>query len=368
MLREGVAERLTLGASGLVSWCPVGRPNEVAWIMKPIALVTGWNLLPFIAFLDGIGAPVGRWLADARIPARVMESPDRSVPLRLCLDFMERAASAEGADSIGLDVGRHATAESFGRAGSTLGRCPTLYSRINLSCRLLSAFNNCSAMWLESDGDDVQLHARFDCTREPALRHAEDMMLMLMLEAVGRAAAPGWKPGAIHLPGTRSQRFARDELFQGVTMVYGAPDVAVAFPAELLDHPLRKINGGPTAREWPMSSSDDRAPAADFIGSLEDTVMALLPCGCPSVRELAAIAQLSQRTLQRRVAQEGSNLRRIFDHARFRLAADYLRDGDATVTDIALELGYSDSTAFTRAFHRMAGVTPSRYRDRRLDA
>jgi len=112
---------------------------------------------------------------------------------------------------------------------------------------------------------------------------------------------------------------------------------------------------------------DGRAPAADFIGSLEDTVVALLPCGCPSVRGLAAIAQLSPRTLQRRVAEEGSSLRRIVEHARFRLAADYLRQSDATVTDIALELGYSDSTAFARAFHRMAGVPPSEYRARQLD-
>jgi len=336
--------------------------------MQPIPLVSGWNLLPFIGFLKGIGAPVERWLVDSRLPTDIDETPDRALPLSLCLDFAERAARAEGADSIGLDVGRHATAENFGPVGSILGQCPTLYSRMSLSCQLLPAFNNYSSMWFETHGDDVRLHARCNCRREPGFRHAEDLTLMLMLEAIGRAAGSGWKPKSIHLPGLRSERFARDELFQGVAMVYGAPDVTVVFPAELLDHPLTRFPEITTARRRPVMLGDGRAPAADFVGSLEDTVMALLPCGCPSVPGLAAIAQLSPRTLQRRVAEEGSSLRRIVEHARFRLAADYLRQSNATVTDIALELGYSDSTAFTRAFHRTAGVPPSLYRSKKLDA
>lgn len=336
--------------------------------MQPIPLVSGWNLLPFIGFLKGIGSPVERWLADSQIPANICETPERALPLTLCLDFAERVARAEGADSIGLDVGRHATAESFGRVGAVLRRCPTLYSRMSRSCQLLPALNNYTSMWFEAGGDDVRLHAHFDCLREPGLRHAEDMTLMLILEAIGRAASSEWRPKSIHLPGTRSERFARDELFQGVAMVYGAPHVTVVFPAELLDHPLRSARGFMPAGRRTMVPGDGRAPAADFIGSLEDTVVALLPAGCPSVHGLAAIAHLTPRTLQRRVAEEGSSLRRIVEHARFRLATDYLRQSDASITDIALELGYSDSTAFTRAFHRMAGVPPSQYRARQLDA
>jgi len=336
--------------------------------MQPIPLVSGWNLLPFIGFLKGIGSPVERWLADSRIPANICETPDRALPLSLCLDFVERAARAEGADSIGLDVGRHATAESFGIVGAVLRRCPTLYSRMSLSCQLLPAFNNYTSMWFESAGDDVRLHARFNCRREPVFRHAEDLTLMLMLEAIGRAAGSGWKPKSVHLPGTRSERFARDELFQGVAMVYDAPDLTVVFPAELLDYPLKRAHEMTGVVRRPVVPGDGRAPAADFVGSLEDTVVALLPSGCPSVPDLAAIARLSPRTLQRRVAEEGSSLRCVVEHARFRLAADYLQGSDATVTDIALELGYSDSTAFARAFHRMAGVPPSQFRARRLDA
>lgn len=336
--------------------------------MQPIPLVSDWNLLPFTGFLEGIGAPVERWLADSRISPNILQTPGRALPLHLCLDFVDRAARAEGADSIGLDVGRHAAAESFGRVGALLRRCSTLYARIGQCCRLMSSLNNYSWMWLEPDGDDVKLHARFDCERDPRFRHAEDFTLMLFLEAIERAAEPGWKPRAICLPGVRTQRFAREELFQGVSIVYGSPHLTVFFSAQLLSRALREPPAHLCGRTRTAALPDGNAPAADFIGSLEDVVAALLPCGCPSTCELAEIAHMSPRTLQRRVAEEGSTLRQVIENARFRLATEYLRGSDATVTDIALELGYGDSTAFTRAFRRMAGIPPSRYRDRRADA
>ena len=337
--------------------------------MRPVPLVSGWNLVPFIQFLEGIGAPVARWLAESRISPGLADAPHRSVPLRHALDFADRAARAEGAESLGIDVGRHTAAECLGSFGATLRRCVTLYDRVRASCHLLSRMNNCESMWLERVGPHARLHARIDCDREPGSQHGEDFTLMLMVEAIGRAAGPGWRPDAISLPGRRSQRFARDELFRRVSMSYGAPDITVAFAAELLSRPLRprvaaEAAGLPAAQGPP----EDHDIPADFVESLEDAVMSLLPLGCPTVHDLADIIHLKPRTLQRHVAACGTSLRRIIDDARFSLAAEYLRDPGVSVTDMALDLGYGDSTAFTRAFHRRAGVSPTVYRQQGLSA
>jgi hypothetical protein len=86
--------------------------------MQPIPLVSGWNLQPFANFLRGIGAPVERWLVEAGIPPDELMEPDRPVPLRHVLDFVEVAARAEGAESLGLDVGRQTAAECLGAYGA----------------------------------------------------------------------------------------------------------------------------------------------------------------------------------------------------------------------------------------------------------
>jgi AraC-like DNA-binding protein len=335
--------------------------------MQPIPLVSGWNLQPFADFLRGIGAPVERWLVEARIPPDELVEPDRPVPLRHVLDFIEGAARAEGAESLGIDVGRQAAADGLGAFGVALARCVTLYDRVQTTGRLLSRWNNCQSIWLERDGANVRLHSRIDYPLEPHRRHGDDFTLMLMLEAVARAAAPGWKPQAIYLPGMRPQRFARDELFQGVQMIYGAPYVTIVFSSDLLASPLRplSVTAGVSAHAS-AGSLPEREMPADLVRSLETSIASLLPIGCPSVHDLADIAGTTPRTLQRRVAACGTSLRQVVNRARFTTASDWLGDPNASVTDIALRLGYSDSTAFTRAFHRLAGMPPSTYRKQLL--
>ena len=335
--------------------------------MQPIPLVSGWNLQPFANFLRGIGAPVERWLVEAGIPPDELMEPDRPVPLRHVLDFVEAAARAEGAESLGLDVGRQTAAECMGAYGACLARCVSLYDRAETAGRLLSRSNNCQSIWLERDGANVRMHSRMDYPLESHRRHADDFTLMVMLEAVARAAAPGWKPQAIYLPGARSQRFARDELFQCVQMVYGAPYVTIVFSSDLLARPLRPLSpmAGVSA-EASAGSLPEREMPADFVRSLEVSIASMLPVGCPTVRDLADMAGTTPRTLQRRVAACGTSLRQVVDRARFRTAKECLSDPSASVTDVALRLGYGDSTAFTRAFHRLAGMPPSTYRKQLL--
>lgn len=335
--------------------------------VQPVPLVRGWNLIPFVHFLRGVGAPVERWLAESGIHPGVLARPERPVPLQRGLDFFERAARAEGAETLGIDVGRQTAAECLGAFGARLTRCVTLLDRARTSSQLLSRSTNCQSLWLESDGSIVRVHARINGSSVECRRHADDFTLMLVMEAIGRAGPPGWKPDAIYLPGERPARFARDELFQGVQMIYGAQHVTVVFTADLLGRPVRPVNlpREPEASQAAGSAKDGDVPT-DFVNSLEEAVICLLPFGCPSVEDLAEVVSSTPRTLQRRVRACGNSLRQIVERARFRVASEFLGDPSASVTDIALELGYSDSTAFTRAFRRMSGMPPTQYRDRHL--
>jgi AraC-like DNA-binding protein len=78
--------------------------------------------------------------------------------------------------------------------------------------------------------------------------------------------------------------------------------------------------------------------------------------------EIAQVVGRSQRTLARKLAGEGTSFRKIVDDVRMALAKHHLSDSDATVRDISAQLGYSDDTAFVRAFRRCYGMSPDRWR------
>ena len=81
--------------------------------------------------------------------------------------------------------------------------------------------------------------------------------------------------------------------------------------------------------------------------------------------DLAADLHVDERTLRRRLTAEGTSFRRLVDEVRHGRALELLAQG-AAVSEVARELGYSETATFTRSFTRWEGVSPSRLRERGL--
>jgi DNA-binding LytR/AlgR family response regulator len=84
--------------------------------------------------------------------------------------------------------------------------------------------------------------------------------------------------------------------------------------------------------------------------------------GKPTLEHLAARLHMSPRTLHRRLGEEGSGFRRVLAQLRRELAARHLRDVRLPLGEIAFLLGFSEASAFHRAFRRWTGWPPLAYR------
>ncbi len=67
--------------------------------------------------------------------------------------------------------------------------------------------------------------------------------------------------------------------------------------------------------------------------------------------------------MQRKLAEKALTFQSLYVGVRKRLALDYLSDTDIPLTEVSILLGFSDSSAFYRAFKRWTGSTPGDYRD-----
>jgi AraC-like DNA-binding protein len=114
-------------------------------------------------------------------------------------------------------------------------------------------------------------------------------------------------------------------------------------------------------------------PHADVAVSGATTPMALrervrraqargLTAGDASVGTVARVLALSARTLQRRLADEGTSYQAELDHVRREVAERHLHDSALAIAEISFLLGYSEPAAFHRAFKRWHHVTPQAYR------
>jgi AraC-like DNA-binding protein len=88
----------------------------------------------------------------------------------------------------------------------------------------------------------------------------------------------------------------------------------------------------------------------------------LLPGDVPDFDRLAGELNMTSATMRRRLHEEGSSYQGIKDQLRRDLAIGYLSHSERSVMDIALELGFSERSAFHRAFRKWTGASPGEFR------
>ncbi len=118
-----------------------------------------------------------------------------------------------------------------------------------------------------------------------------------------------------------------------------------------------------------MAQSKNRARARAathenaVIGSVRSILTGLLATGYPDLPTVAREVGIPVRTLQRRLADAGLTYSDLVTEARFDRARELLGDRSRKIGEIASALGYSDPANFTRAFKKLAGMTPAQYRE-----
>ncbi len=110
--------------------------------------------------------------------------------------------------------------------------------------------------------------------------------------------------------------------------------------------------------------ADSIPEVEQFIDRVRRHVAQGLPDGAPSVERVARSLGMSGRSLQRRLKEEGRSFSEVLDEVRLRLARLHVAQPHASLAETAFLLGFSEQSAFTRAFRRWTGETPGAWRRR----
>ena len=105
---------------------------------------------------------------------------------------------------------------------------------------------------------------------------------------------------------------------------------------------------------------------ARFRARVRACMIPMLPLGGVAVDTIAAQFSISSRTLRRRLHEESTSFQELHDEVRSGLASDYLTQDGRGVEEVAELVGFSDPSAFSKAFRRWTGISPQTYRHQRL--
>jgi AraC-like DNA-binding protein len=123
-----------------------------------------------------------------------------------------------------------------------------------------------------------------------------------------------------------------------------------------LDHPITKLFSRVSKGSAPIQKK------TDVVGQVQEVVVNYFVHGEPDREIVASELNLSPRTLQRRLKEQNSSVKRTVDSTRHQLSISYLEQKHLSVKEVAYSLGFNDPSNFSRAFRRWEGITPKEYR------
>jgi AraC-like DNA-binding protein len=160
------------------------------------------------------------------------------------------------------------------------------------------------------------------------------------------------------------QHSAEYRLMYCASLSFGRPNTSIAFDAGYLDLPV--VQNERSVKEFlrtaPESILVKYKNGSSLSARVRRRLRQFLPGDVPDFDGLAEDLNMTPATLRRRLREEGMSYQSIKDELRRDLAIGYLSHSGRTVMDIALELGFSERSAFHRAFRKWTGASPGEFR------
>ncbi len=307
---------------------------------------------------DGLFSEVG---LDA---GAIAADPELTVSLRGFVALLELAAARMGAPRFGLRVGLAHAPSALGVLGYVLVHSPDLGAAVRNLARFVGAHQQGARLTIEEVGDEVRVGYRIeDPTIQPRIQDAE--LTIGVGVALYRSLLGGaFRAREVWLEHGAPEDDAEHRALLGCPVRFAMPTNAVVFDRALASHPTRAPDPAllPILEQHAARIVEERARAASLAEQVRAAAAERLRDGVPSAGELARPLGMSEATLRRRLEEEGTSFRAELDAAREALALRYMADRALTISEVAFLCGYSDGTAFHRAFKRWTGETPKAWR------
>jgi AraC-like DNA-binding protein len=203
-----------------------------------------------------------------------------------------------------------------------------------------------------------------------ATEHAAETIMASLVHFIRGIVGESFVPIAVRLPHRASRRAPVLERYFGCPVLHEAGEISTEFPTELLDRPMPGAD--PALAGYLKSQAETlagRLAARDVVSQeCARRIAEGLGRGEPAQTDVARQMGMSERTLQRRLAAEGTTFNELLEDARRTMAVSYLADRKLAAYEVSFLLGYSEPATFFRAFKRWTGKTPQQYRATALDA
>lgn len=335
--------------------------------MGPLVRAAGMHGYP--ALMRSLGHDPVPLLARCGLSEALLADEDRRVPLQQAYDLMRISVEATGLKDFGLRAARVQDIGVIGPLALAMQNAGTIRQSIDYLSRYLCVQSPALVVTLTAPGRLLPDTA--DLCYDPAatgnLRFVPQVVdhgLGLVHVSLRSLLGPRYALRAVSLPHPPVAPLEAYERFFGAPVHGAQPVAALHFAQTMLAEPVTAAR--PALLRMAADYLSRQAPGADaaLAARARLAIAHSLAQGPVDKTTVAAMLSLHPRTLQRRLAAEGTSFEALRDAARTQAALRYLGDADYAIAQVSGLVGFSEQSAFTRFCRARLGDTPRAIRSR----
>lgn len=304
-------------------------------------------------------------LAGFRLP----DDPERHKPIPVALFARILQVCADELDDpyFGLHTVRYFHFESSGIMTLTLLCASTVYEALQVLCRYERFVDSGNDVVMNIGPDTFSLTFSLLDPTDAVKDQLNEYLLCLLLQLLRTSTGKPIEPIKVSLRHDQTRDDTELVDFFGVRAEYSANHNRLIFDNQILQY--RQITAhhllhGILAKAL-QSLFQYTGESQDMLGAVCREILGHASVDGLNVNSVAARLSMSSRSLRRRLAEEGHTFQDAKQHIRETRAKYFLTSTTLSLAEIALELGYSENSAFSRAFKSWTGESPLEYRRRR---
>ena len=323
--------------------------------MISIAATTG--LLDAITVAGGNPDEI---LRSVGLDRSVFSKAEGFIPCSVVAWILKEAARTTGDECFGLHFGESFNPKNIGPLIYVALNSPTIGAGIKNSGRYLHVYDSAAKWFFTTEGNRGYLgYVLTDLGIEP-LRQSYEYGMAIMVNTLRMMVGSQWAPQEVQFAHPEPEDTSEHHRIFRAPVLFGCETNALVIELSFAE---RKVPAADPQLYQIMKQYLDQVlseiPREDaLLGSIRKAVAESMRDGDPNLARVAKKMALAPRTLQRRLKEYGFEFKKLVEDTRRRFAQNYLKERKNTLTEVAFLLGYSELSAFNRAFKRWTGSTP----------
>ncbi len=268
-------------------------------------------------------------------------------------------------EEIGLRLAENLHDYDMGTLGMLVMNARTIGDHLRLGVQYQKVLGEYFSIWhLSQTEESVRLDYELTDPCDSSPKHDITLTLARRLQFIRKHIRPEWNPKVVSFSFQTPNEIERYRAVFGENLLFDQTTNFIEIESRFLDIPIRDAD--PQLLEVLMDSIQQLLPPTPDESLRQRTKRLLISKIGSEVANQEQVARelnMSRATLQRKLGLESTSFRELKDEVVFELASRALTRSEAQISQIAFSMGYSELSAFDRAFIRLSGgITPSQFR------